>query len=103
MPRYDLTDLEWRFLQPILPSKVRGVKRRDDRQVLNGIFYVLRTGCPWRDLPGRYGPFTTVYNRCRRWTLAGVWDRIMDAVVDDWSLRRLTKSLRRPIDEHRAF
>ena len=62
--------------------KTRGMKRRDDRQVLNGIFYVLRTGCPWRDLPGRYWPYTTVYNRFRRWTLAGVWNRIMDAMVD---------------------
>lgn len=82
MSRFDLTELEWQFIQPILPTKVRGVKRVDDRRVLNGIFYALRTGCPWRDLPARYGPYTTVYNRFRRWTLAGVWDRIMDAVVD---------------------
>ncbi len=82
MSRYDLTELEWQFIQPILPDKARGVKRRDDRQVLNGIFYILRTGCPWRDLPARYGPYTTVYNRFRRWTRTGIWDRIMDAVVD---------------------
>ena len=82
MSRFDLTDLEWRFIQPILPNKSRGVKRVDDRRVLNGIFYALRTGCPWRDLPERYGPYTTVYNRFNRWSHAGVWDRIMDAVVD---------------------
>lgn len=53
MSRYDLTELAWRFIETVLPTKTRGVKRRDDRQVLNGIFYVLRTGCPWRDLPAR--------------------------------------------------
>lgn len=45
----------------------------DDRRVINGIFYVLKTGSPWRDLPERYGPYTTVYNRSNRWARAGVW------------------------------
>jgi transposase len=80
--RFEMTDLEWGFIKCILPTKVRGVKRVDDRRVLNGIFYVLRTGIPWRDLPQQYGPYTTVYNRFNRWSKAGVWDRIMDAVVD---------------------
>lgn len=82
MSRFDLSELEWRFIEPILPQNSRGVKRVDDRRVLNGIFYVLRTGCSWRDLPSRYGPYTTVYNRFNRWTKAGIWDRIMDAIVD---------------------
>ncbi len=77
-----MTELEWNFIRVVLPTKVRGVKRVDDRRVLNGIFYVLRTGCPWRDLPERYGPYTTVYNRFTRWSRAGIWDQIMDAVVD---------------------
>jgi len=63
-------------------NKPRGVPRVDDRRVLNGIFWVLRSGSPWRDLPERYGPHTTCYNRFRRWTKAGVWDRIMDAITD---------------------
>ena len=46
MARFDLTDFEWAVIQPLLPSKVRGVKRVDDRQVLNGIFWRLRTGAP---------------------------------------------------------
>lgn len=78
----DITDMEWAFIEPMLPTKVRGVKRRDDRQVLSGIFFVLRAGCPWSDMPERYGPHMTAYNRFVRWTRAGVWDRIMDAVVD---------------------
>lgn len=82
MSRFDISEMEWGFIEPVLPNKVRGVPRVDDRRVLNGIFYALRTGCPWRDLPARYGPYTTVYNRFNRWTKAGVWDAIMDAVVD---------------------
>jgi transposase len=82
MSRYDLTEFEWRVIEPLLPNKPRGVPRVDDRRVLNGIFWVLRSGSPWRDLPERYGPYTTCYNRFRRWAAAGVWDRIMDAITD---------------------
>ena len=46
MARFDLTDFEWSVIQPLLPTKVRGVKRVDDRRVLNGIFWQLRTGAP---------------------------------------------------------
>ena len=81
MGRYDLTDFEWRVIKPLLPNKPRGVPRVDDRRVLNGIFWVLRAGSPWRDLPERYGPSTTVYNRFNRWRKAGIWDRLMDAVI----------------------
>jgi transposase len=63
------------------PNKPRGVPRVDDRRVLNGIFWVLRSGAPWRDLPERYGPRTTCYNRFVRWRKAGVWDRLMDAIT----------------------
>ncbi len=80
MSRYDLTDFEWRVIEPLLPNKPRGVPRVDDRRVLNGIFWVLRSGAPWRDLPERYGPRTTCYNRFVRWRRAGVWDRLMDAI-----------------------
>lgn len=81
MMRYDLTDFEWSVIQPLLPNKPRGVARTDDRRVLSGIFWVLRTGAPWRDLPERYGPYTTCYNRFNRWRKAGVWDRLMDAII----------------------
>jgi len=47
--------------------------------VLNGIFWVLRSGAPWRDLPETYGPRTTCYNRFVRWRQAGVWDQIMES------------------------
>jgi transposase len=70
--RYDLTEFEWKIIKPLLPNKPRGVPRVDDRRVLNGIFFVLRSGCPWADLPERYGPYTTVYNRFNRWRKKGV-------------------------------
>jgi len=72
MARVDLSDTEWRIIQPLLPNKPRGVPRTDDRRVLNGISFVLRTGSSWRDLPERYSLFTTVYNRFNRWVKAGV-------------------------------
>ncbi|WP_116394719.1 IS5 family transposase [Nitrobacter sp. Nb-311A] len=80
MARFDLTDFEWSVIQPLLPNKSRGVARVDDRRVLNGIFWRLRTGAPWADIPARYGPHTTCVNRFNRWRKAGVWDRILSAV-----------------------
>ena len=81
MSRYDLTNFERRVIEPLLPNKPRGVPCVDDRRVLNGIFCVLRSGAPWRDLPERYGPRTTCYNRFVRWRKAGVWNRMMDAIT----------------------
>ena len=59
MMRYELTDYEWAAIRPMLPNKAQGVPRVDDRPVLNGICWVLRSGAPWRDLPHCYGPCTT--------------------------------------------
>jgi len=81
MARYDLSEAEWRLIEALLPNKPRGVARVDDRRVINGIFYVLRTGSPWRDLPELYGPYTTVYNRYNRWAKAGVWLRIFETLA----------------------
>jgi transposase len=79
--RYELTDYEWAAIKPFLPNKPRGVPRVNDRRVLNGILWVLRSGALWRDLPERYGPPTTCYNRFVRWRQAGAWDRLMNALV----------------------
>ena len=80
MARFELSDAEWSVIAPLLPNKPRGVPLVDDRRVLNGIFYILRTGAPWRDVPDRYGPYTTVYNRYNRWAKAGVFLRIFEAL-----------------------
>ncbi len=82
MARFDLSDAEWAVIEPLLPNKPRGVPRVDDRRVVNGIFYILRTGSPWRDLPERYGPYTTVYNRYNRWAKAGVWLAVFGALAE---------------------
>lgn len=79
--RYELTNYEWTAIKPSLPNKPRGVARVDGRRVLNGIFWVLRSGAPWRDLPDDFGPYTTCYNRFVRWRRAGVWTRIMNALA----------------------
>lgn len=78
--RYELADYEWGAIKPMLPDKPRGVPRVNDRRVLNGIFWALRSGAPWRDLPDAFGPYTTCYNRFVRWRKAGVWKRVIDAV-----------------------
>src|SRR5690242_7080719 len=78
--RYELSDFEWSIIEPLLPNKPRGVPRADDRKVLNGIYWRLRTGSPWADIPERYGPPTTCAHRFRRWAKIGVWDRIFEAV-----------------------
>lgn len=79
--RFDLTDEEWAIIEPLLPRRIRGPERVDDRKILNGIFYILRTGAPWRDLPERYGPRTTVYNRYARWARRGIWRDIFEALA----------------------
>jgi transposase len=79
--RYELTDCEWAAIKPFLPNKPRGVPRVNDRRVLNGIFWVLRSGAPWRDLPENFGPYTTCYSRFARWRRAGVWDQLMNALT----------------------
>ena len=85
--RYELTDAEWNVIAPLLPNKSRGVKRVDDRRVLNGIFWRLRSGAPWADIPERYGPHTTCYNRFVRWRKAGIWDRLLAAVSEAYEGR----------------
>lgn len=81
MARFELSDREWTLIRRHLPNKPRGVARVDDRRVVNGIFYILRTGSPWRDLPARYGPYTTVYNRYNRWAKRGVWLKVFEALA----------------------
>jgi transposase len=94
--RHDLTDAQWRRLEPLLPPERprTGRPNHSHRTLLNGILWVLRTGAPWRDLPERYGPVGTVSSRFYRWRAAGLWDRVLAALQSqaeernevDWSL-----------------
>lgn len=66
MRRHELSSKERSIIEPLLPRKSWGVKRVDDRRVINGILWRFRIGSSWRDVPERYGPRTTLYNRfCR--------------------------------------
>lgn len=76
----DLTDAEWTAIVPLFP-KVRGVPRADDRRVLNGILWRLRTGRSWAAIPDRYGSSGTCHGRFLRWRDAGLWCRIVEAVA----------------------
>ena len=79
MRRGELTDEQRERLRPLLPpQKPRtGRPNLDHRQVINGILWILRTGAPWRDLPERYGKWTTVSSRFYRWRKAGIWERVL--------------------------
>jgi transposase len=83
MARGDLTDTQYARLQPLLPRSEGkpGHPYQDHRKVINGILWRLRTGAPWRDLPERYGPWQTCYDRLVRWRRAGVWERIFQTLL----------------------
>ncbi|AZQ74384.1 IS5 family transposase [Streptomyces luteoverticillatus] len=84
MGRGDLSDAEWARLEPHLPKNAgRGGRWKSHRRVINGILFRQRTGIPWRDLPRRFGKWKTVYDRHRRWSADGTWDRILRAVQAD--------------------
>ncbi|MCO6161188.1 IS5 family transposase, partial [Asaia lannensis] len=91
MDRGDLSDAEWDVVGSLLPPE-RGRWARpagDNRRFLNGMLYVLRVGCPWRDMHERYGKWNSVYVRFRRWAEQGVWDAMLQTLVDlgltnDW-------------------
>ncbi|RSS57658.1 IS5 family transposase [Streptomyces sp. WAC01280] len=81
MGRGDLSDAEWERLRPFLPvSNGRCGRWRDHRQVIDGILHRVRTGFQWRDLPERFGPWKTVYERHRLWSADGAWERLLQQV-----------------------
>ena len=75
----DLSDQEWAILEPLIPSAKAGGRPRsvDMRQILNGIFYLLRSGCAWRLVPHDYPAWSTIYDYFRKWRNAGVWEQIV--------------------------
>ena len=99
MRRHELTDEQWELVKPFIPSKRRRAGRagrpaNDPRVMLNGIFWVLATGVPWRDLPERFGPWQSVHRYFSAWRKAGVFDKIINALqvkldergLIDWEL-----------------
>jgi transposase len=77
-----MSEGEWAFFEPFLVA-IRGVGGRrpsDHRRVLDGVFWIARTGAPWRDLPEEFGKWSSVYRQFRRWTLAGLWETILEVL-----------------------
>lgn len=83
MPRrHELTDQQYARIEHLLPENGRrGGQWNDHRQTLNGMLWRLRTGVPWRDIPERYGPWQTIYDRFNRWSADGTLLGIAEALL----------------------
>src|SRR2546430_2989675 len=96
MKRHELTDEQWKLISPLVPQKAARTGRpaKDPRLMLNGIFWILGTGAPWRDLPERFGSCKTVHRYFSNWRRAGVFAAIIEALqikldkrgLIDWEL-----------------
>jgi putative transposase len=91
MRRHELTDEQWTAIESHVPGKKNdpGRTARDNRLFVNAVFWIARTGAPWRDLPERFGPWGTVYKRFSRWCKRGVWGRVLEAVGEDREVSNL--------------
>ena len=88
--RHELTAAAWARIAPLLPPQAtRGTHYKDHRTVLNGMLSRHATGTAWRDLPERYGPWSTVYSRFPRWTREGLWDRVLAALQRELAAGRI--------------
>ncbi len=91
MKRHELTDEQWAVIDSLVPRSTARTGRppRDRRTLVNGIFWILHTGAPWRDLPERFGPWQTVYHHFAKWRRDGVFAEIIEALqitLDDRGL-----------------
>jgi transposase len=85
-----LSDVQWKAIQPHLPTNQPGARRVDDRRVISGIFHVLKSGCRWIDCPAEYGPHTTIYNRFNRWSRRRFGIGIFEAISKEEAITRTT-------------
>ncbi|MFH8980556.1 transposase [Streptomyces varsoviensis] len=87
MARFDVTDAEWALIEPLLPVAATGPLPRRVRDQFNGVLWRFRTGSGWRDVPERYGPWSTVYSRFSGWARAGVFQGLMAALIAEAAAR----------------
>ena len=82
--RHDISDEVWALLEPLLPGRkgTWGGNARDNRTFINAVFWILRSGAPWRDLPSDYGGWNNVNRRFCRWRDRGVWEKVLEALID---------------------
>ena len=88
----ELTNEQWNLIEPLLPPHKsqpgkRGRPAQDDRAVMNGILWILRTGAPWQDLPRKYPPYQTVHRRFQSWNESGIMHRILQELARDLEQR----------------
>ena len=83
--RYELSQVQWERIAPLLPGKAGdpGRTATDNRLFVNGVLWVLRSGAHWCDLPERYGRWKTLHKRFSRWSKTGVWDRVFADLIKD--------------------
>lgn len=83
--RHDISDRTWTLLEPHLPGRAGkwGGVARDNRAFINAVFWILRTGAPWRDLPPDYGDWKNTHRRFCRWRDKGVWERVLAELIDE--------------------
>jgi len=84
----DLTDEQWALVEPLLPKPIRradgkGRPRVDNRTILDGILWVMRTGAPWHDMPDRYPAYQTCHRRFQEWVRSGTFEKILRKLVED--------------------
>ena len=87
----ELSDKSWKIVEPLLPKLPigqRGRPWRENREVLDGILWVLRIGVPWRDLPKKYPPYQTCHRRFQRWSTDGTLEKVLEAVAGKLYKRR---------------
>lgn len=82
---YEISDKTWELLEPHLPGRkgTWGGNARDNRQFMNAVFWILRTGAPWRDLPSDYGHWNTTHRRFSRWRDRGVWEALLEILINE--------------------
>jgi transposase len=83
--RHDISDETWKLLEPHLPGQAGqwGGIAEDNRKFIDAVFWILRTGAPWRDLPPVYGNWNSVAKRFRRWVKEGTWERLLELLIDE--------------------
>lgn len=81
--RHDISDQVWTILEPCLPGRkgVWGGQARDNRQFINAVFWIIRTGAPWRDLPPDYGCWSNTHRRFIRWRDKGIWEFLLEKLI----------------------
>ena len=91
MRRHELTDEQWKQIVPLLPGRDGDPGRtgESNRNFLNAVFWIAKTGAPWRDLPERFGKWNSIFQRFNRWCKNGVWERVLMTLGGDSEFENL--------------